>query len=577
MNQKPTGEFGGSVGVDIGNYGMHTERATLNLPKFGIASVSLGVRSEKRDGFVKTRAGSPVGELDSRDNLGARFALLLDFSKDIQADYRFDYTKVDQTPPHNQLYRMTATTGPLARMAPYVARDRQDTASIDYPSWERLNLKGHGLTVSWKLNDQNTLKWIASHRNLTNDDSFDLDGTPVLIYNGKRIADYTQKSHELQWIGNADRMTYLAGFYYYKDDGYTINPHDALFGSDSSQYGYGSKAKALYGQIDYRLTDAWTLTGAVRRTEEDKVGSRFKTVTAAAMGAAIPPTNAGASFSATTPMVSLAYKLNERANVYAKYAEGFKSGGFQGEAPTAAEALVPFAPEKQKTYEVGAKTTSADGRLQMNAALFYNDIQDMQISRFTGTPGLSVIRNAGKAKTSGLEFEASYRPVDALRLQLGYGYLHGKYDTYMEAAAVGQPISNVASNRAFPHAPKHTLTFTADARLGQTGFGLWRAIADYSYTSSQYSYPYQLSPVDPTKATADNTKVNGYGLLNLRLALSRIPLGGPGSADMALWVKNVTNKAQPVNFIDFGPGFANLTTAYFLPPRTYGVSLNYRW
>ncbi|MBP9713087.1 MAG: TonB-dependent receptor [Sterolibacterium sp.] len=577
VTKKPSGEFGGSVGVDIGNYGMHTEKFSLDLPRFGIASVSLGMRTEKRDGLVKARAGSPVSELDTRDNLGARLAVLLDFSKDIQADYRYDYTKVDQALPHNQLYRMTATTGPLAAMAPYVAKDRQEMASIDYPSYERLNLKGHGLTVSWQLDGQNTLKWIASHRNLTNNDSFDLDGTPVKIYNGQRIADYTQKSQELQWIGHTDRMKYLLGFYHYKDDGYTVNPHIALFGNDSSEYGYASKAKALYGQLDYRLTDAWTLSGGLRRTTEDKQGLRFKTVTAAAMGAAIPPTSASASFSATTPMVSLAYKLDERTNVYAKYAEGFKSGGFQGEAPTQAEARIPFEPEKQKTYEVGAKMTSADGRMQLNAALFYNDIQNMQISRFTGTPGLSVIRNAGKAKTKGIELEASYRPIDALRLQLGYGYLNGKYGEYMEAAAVGQPISNVAGNRAFPHAPKHTLTFTADARLGQTSVGQWRAIADYSYTSSQYSYPYQLSPVDASKAVAGSTKVDGYGLLNLRLALSRIPLGGPGNADMALWVRNVTNKQQPVNFIDFGPGFANLTTAYYLQPRTYGVSVNYRW
>jgi iron complex outermembrane receptor protein len=397
------------------------------------------------------------------------------------------------------------------------------------------------------------------------------------VYNGQRIADYTQKSQELQWVGHTEQMKYLVGYYSYKDQGYTINPHVALFGNDSSEYGYGSKAKALYGQIDYRLTDAWTLTGGLRRTTEDKEGVRFKTVTAAALGAAIPLTTASASFSATTPMASLAYKFDERTNVYAKYAEGFKSGGFQGEAPTRAEALIPFEPEKQKTYELGAKTTSADGRLQVNGALFYNDIQNMQISRFTGTPGLSVIRNAGKAKTSGFELEVSYRPIDALRLQMGYGYLNGKYGEYMEAPAVGQPISNVAGNRAFPHAPKHTLTFTADTRLGQTELGLWRAIADYNFTSSQYSYPYQMSPVDATKATAGNTKVSGYGLLNLRLALSRVPVGGPGQADVALWVKNVTNKQQPVNYIDFGPGFANLTTAYFLQPRTYGVSMNYRW
>ncbi|CAB1370665.1 TonB-dependent receptor [Denitratisoma oestradiolicum] len=575
ITRKPSGTLSGSLGVEVGNYGYHTEKLSLDLPKFGIASVSLGLRTEKRDGLVETTAGSSVSELDTRNKTGARIAVLLDFSPSFQADYRYDYSRVHQTPPHNQLYRMTATSGPLAAMAPYVAQDWQRSASIDYPSYERIALQGHGVTLTWKLDDRNTLKSITSRRTLRNDDSYDLDGTPVRIATGARIADFSQLSQEFQWVGSTDRLNYVAGFYYYKDNGYTVNPHVFYFGTDSSEYGFGAQAKSLYGQADYKLTDAWSLSAGLRRTEETKRGSRFKSITG--FGTAIPYVEAEESFAATTPMVSLAYKFNDRLNVYAKYSEGFKSGGFQGEAGTAAEALIPFSPEKQKTYELGAKMTSVDGRVQLNVALFQNDIQDMQISRFTGLPGISVIRNAGKATVNGLEVEGTYVPVDGLKFQFGYGYLDGKYDEFMEAPAANQAISNVASNRAFPHAPKHTFNLSVDTRLGRSALGIWRGIADYSYTSSFYAYPYQLTTVDPSRATAGNTKVQGYGLLNLRLVLSNIALGGPGSADVALWVKNATDKQQPVNFIDFGPGFSNLTTAYYLQPRTYGASLNYRW
>ena len=580
ITKKPTGEFGGTAGIEIGNYGYHTEKLSLDLPKFGIASVSIGVRSEKRDGFVKTTPGSSVSELDTADKQGARFAMLLDFSKDFQADYRYDYTKVDQVLPHNQLYRLgltgTALDSALAPAIPYAYHDRQETVSVNSPSREKMDLKGHGLTLSWNVNATNTLKFIASHRKMHNDDYFDLDGTPFVIYDGGRLANYTQKSQELQWIGNTDRMNYVMGIYYYKDDGYTKNPHQMFFGGwDSNEYGYGTQAKSLYGQVDYKLTDVWTLSGGLRRTVEDKDGSRYKIGSNAAQN--IPYIASSASFSATTPMVSVTYKLNERANVYAKYSEGFKSGGFQGESVNAAEAVIPFKPELQKTYEVGSKFTSEDGRLQLNTALFYNDISDLQISRFTGTPGLSVIRNAGKATTKGLEVEATYAPINNLRFQLGYGYLLGSFDEYLEAPAPGQAISNVASNRAFPHAPRHTLNMNMDARLGRNALGVWRAIADYSYTSSIYTYPYQLSTVNPIAQTAANSRISGYGMLNLRLAVSQVPVGGPGRADMALWIKNVTDKEQPVNFIDFGPGFGNLTTAYYLQPRTYGLSFNYRW
>ena len=131
----------------------------------------------------------------------------------------------------------------------------------------------------------------------------------------------------------------------------------------------------------------------------------------------------------------------------------------------------------------------------------------------------------------------------------------------------------MADNRSFPHAPEHTLNLTADARLAQTAWGELRALADYSYTDSFYAYAYQLETIDTRRATAGNTEVDAYGLLNLRLALSEIPVGGSGSAEFTLWARNVTDEQDPVNFIDFGPGFfSNYTLAYFQEPRTYGAS-----
>ena len=582
ITRKPSGEFSGSVGFDIGNYGAHVERATLDLPALGIAKISVGLRSEKRDGLVKTTPGSANAEFDTRDKQGARFAMLLDFSKNFQVDYRYDYTKVDQVGPNNQLYNLNANAPAFLQAArPYASSSWQETVSTDYPSWERMNLKGHALTLNYQLNDRNTLKWISSHRKLTNDDSFDLDGTPVMLFNGGRDATYRQISHELQWVGNTERLKYVVGVYHYKDDGYTINPHYNMFGAsnDSNQYGYGGTAKSLYGQVDYDLSEQWVLSAGLRRTVEDKWGSRYKQVWGAngIRSDAIPHTYAEASFSATTPMVSATYKFSDRLNVYAKYSEGFKSGGFPGEAPTAVEARTPFAPEKQKTYEVGTKMSSPDNRLQLNAALFWNDVKGLQLSQFTGTPGISLIRNAGQAELKGLELELGWRPVSDLRFQLGYGYLDSKYKEYLEAPAAGLPITNVADNRSVPHAPKHTFNLTADANLGRTSLGRWRAIADYTYTASFYGYAYQFAPVDPVRPLAEDSKIKGYGLLNLRLALASIPIGGPGDADMALWVRNVTDKQQAVNYIDFGPALGSMRLGYFLQPRTYGVSFNYRW
>ena len=577
ITRAPTGEFQGHASMEVGNYGHHVEKLSIDLPKVGIARMSFGVRSENRDGLVNLTPGSPGTELDSRDKFGARFALGLDFSDNFVADYRFDYTNVDQTPPHSQLYRVIPGASPLFQSAaPFASTDRLATVSTNWPGYEKLKLTGHALTLEWQVNEDNTLKSITSYRDLHNDDSVDLDGTPLTIATANRISDFDQRSQELQWIGHAGRLDYVGGLYYYKDDGYTFNPHVFFFGTDSSQYGFGTEALAAYAQLDFGLTEALTLTAGLRWTDEDKHTLRFKTVTG--FGAPIPRVTAEKSFSGTTPMASVSYKVNDGLNVYVRYSEGFKSGGFQGEAGSAAEAVIPYDPEEQVTWEAGAKFASAGGRLQVNTAVFHNDIENMHVNRFTGLPGVSVIRNAGKARTQGAELEAIWLATDALRLQLSYGYLDAKWIEFMEAAAPGQPITNVASNRSFPHAPEHTVSFLADAKFARTAWGELRGMADYSYTSAFFAYPYQLTTLDPTRATAANTEVEGYGLLNLRLTLADIPLGESGTGEFALWSRNVTDEQPPVNFIDFVPGFfANYTLAYYQEPRTYGATFTYRW
>lgn len=314
-----------------------------------------------------------------------------------------------------------------------------------------------------------------------------------------------------------------------------------------------------------------------------------------APGAAFTPlipvgTHGEATFNATSPLLVAAFKVNDSTNVYAKYAEGFKSGGFNGEhgdlgigdpfsagniAANIAEVLTPFRPEKQKTYELGLKTSFAGGRGQFNAAVFQNQIDDLQLSIFTASgAAASVIRNAGKANTRGFELEASYAPSSALRLQASYGYLDAKYKEFMDAGV------NVADNRAFVHAPKNSFTLGLDWLVAQTGWGPLRLQGDYTYTDAFYTYPYQLqssgAAYNPSAPVAGNTRVESNGLLNARLLFSDMKTSY-GKVQLSLWGRNLTNADHIDNFIDFGPAFGNLTQAYFNQPRTIGVSAALKW
>jgi iron complex outermembrane receptor protein len=579
VTRKPSGELGGQASLELGSYQARVGKLSLDLPALGPLKVAVGARAQTRDGWVKATPGSSVDSLNNRDSQSGRLAATLDLGRDLTADYRYDQTRVRQNAQFSQVVRSTVDKDFGFPSGIIVSPDgRKDSASVNDPSFERLDLDGHALTLEWRVNAENTVKYIGARRNMTWGDGLDLDGSPVAFAATQRLSDYRQTSHELQLIGGSGRLHYVAGLYHFTDDGFTRNPQTFFFGASNydSRYGFSTRANSIYGQADYKLTDALTLTAGLRRTSEDKTAERYNAVVdaqGAVLTTLIPlGTAAATTFSATTPMVSLGYKLSDQLSVYGRYAEGFKSGGFNGEASTVAGSVLAFRPEKLKSYELGLKSTWAGGRLMLNAALFDNESTDLQQAVFTaaGAAG-SDIRNIGEANSTGLELELAWRVNADLKLQAGYGHLKTKYKEYPNDQGV-----NVADKVAVVHAPRHTLNLVADAGLGHFAWGNLRGMADYAFTSRHYLYPYQLTTLNPAQASAANTEIKAAGLLNLRLALANINLG-PANGEIALWVRNALDKQHVANKIDFGPGFGNLTQAYYADPRMVGVSVTAKW
>jgi iron complex outermembrane receptor protein len=241
----------------------------------------------------------------------------------------------------------------------------------------------------------------------------------------------------------------------------------------------------------------------------------------------------------------------------------------------------PFQPEKQITIELGAKSSFFDNRAELNAALFNNNIRNLQESVFTGKgSAASNIINAGQATARGIELEGAVTPVRGTRLSANWAYLDAHYNSFNDNCDTANPPNciQVKDNRAFVHAPRNTFNLVADSRFLRTRWGTLEGVADYAYTTGFFLYPYQLSTdpnapgYDNTKQFADNTHVKGYGLLNLRLALTQIPVSDKAWAEIALWGRNVTNEAVATNKIDFGPSFGSMTPAYFNDPLMYGVT-----
>lgn len=637
ITRKPSGEFSGSVGIDIGNYGRHVEKVSMDMPKMGPLRASFALRNENRDGTVNNPNG---GKWDNRDRQAGRVALGLDINPAFKIDYAYDHSEIDERPSavtllstsgYNALYTAPGIVGPFSSntffqnglprallvsppdftipgslpslasvMRPYVQGGYPNSVANDPGKdfYNRLKVDGHALTASYQINDSNTLKYIGSYRKMHYEDRTDLDGTPMNIYTQQKDTHYHSSSHEFQWIGNTARMNYVVGAYLFNEDGNTKSFQSGSFFTfipgvvayRQPWYRVQTDASALYGQVDYKVTDALTGTLGLRYTRETKKGDLWRTNTNAnfdppgstgvSYQAGYVPQGAETTFTDTTPVFALAYKVNDGLNVYGRVAKGFKSGGYPLEAVTNAATntgpLKPYEPETSTSYEAGVKTTFLGGKAQLNAAVFRTDVKDWHISLLPPGGTTPTIVNAGKVETQGIELEGVLQVADGWRVTGGYGYLDAKFKTYMAYNQLGNLV-DIASNSKVGYAPKQQLTLNVDGRLARTSFGTLRGIVDYVYTAEYYNYAGQSTAVGTNVGvgnSAEESKMPAMGIVNARLLLAGIPIGGPGKADASLWVRNATNVKKEVAHIDLG-GYYRI--ASYSEPRTFGVSMNYKW
>lgn len=209
--------------------------------------------------------------MNDRRNDSIRLAADIDFSDTLLGEYRFDQSNVDQSNNFTQLIRID-----IPFLQGFANPVRQDRASIDAPSFEQARISGHSLTLTQDLGNGTELKSISGYRELDWNDSLDLDGSPLDVAFTQRFTDYAQFSQDLQILGSTDRWNYVAGVYYFADDGETDNPQ-RFFGLDpdgrvffDSRYSTKTSAWAAYGQVDYRPLEPLTLSAGMRYTREKK-------------------------------------------------------------------------------------------------------------------------------------------------------------------------------------------------------------------------------------------------------------------------------------------------------------------
>lgn len=602
VTRKPTGELGGAVKFGVGDYGQFFAQANLNLPAIetgaGTLKVKVSGRRERRDGTrnianplpqVTTAKSIKQEFLDSIDSWAGRVAVRYEPSADITFDYSYDYSRQFNSQALGQLTNIdagnifdpTSTRYNGIPLYLYVQGNGRalvhsvngvDIPQITAPQYEHATVHGHALTATFDLGGA-TLKSISSFRKIKYDEVKDFDGSPLQVISTMLSFEPKAYSQELQLSGSTGDLVYTAGLYYYSDDA-TVRNSQSYFGSLARTiYSYGTDAYAAYGQLEFSpssLDGRLTFTGGLRYNRERKEVER-ETRNIVTGAVTVPFVAANKTFDGWQPSATVKFDLSSQVNIYAKYAKGFKSGGFGAEAPNAIETAVPFRPEGVNSYEIGLKGKFFDNRFQLTAAAFYDDHTDLQLSVFDprASTSASVVRNAGSAVISGFEIEGLLVPVDGLRIQGTVGYLHTKYKEFLNGNV------NVANDRAFPYAPELTGSASVDARLFSFGDAAVHLLADYTHSDPYFVFPYSLDAKQVQNA--QRSRITGSNVVDLRLRLSDVRLGGNSRLEASFWVKNAFNDEYTVGAVDFGASVGGLISTFYGRPRMLGgdVSISF--
>lgn len=331
-----------------------------------------------------------------------------------------------------------------------------------------------------------------------------------------------------------------------------------------------TKSNAAFGQVSYWVSpNTFRITAGVRSTKDEKnikrfaptIDARQRVVSLAATGEAILR-----KFDQTTWRVNGEYYLDEQRMIYGTVSTGFRSGGFNGGSLT--NPLLPafFTPETVTAYEVGSKNTLAGGRVRLNVAVYRNQFKDLQvqnqfiITTATGVTTTSVILNAAKAHSQGVELELQAVPVDNLNVSLSGALMDTNYDSYNNTPAPARysGFYNLSGNQ-IPYSPRVKVTggISYDVNLGAAGRVTPQA-------SVMYSGSYQLTDFNTAL-----DKQGAFTKLDLRL--------GWHSADdkysAEVFGNNVTNEVT-LNRATFGSRGLNQS---FDAPRMWGIRVGARF
>ena len=498
-NQPKIGVMEGSVEanlnlVDGDDLGGHLKGA-VNIPMGDTAAIRAVGYYTRYGGFINAVGPAGGDDVNSGERYGGRLALTFEPSDNFSITPRVVYQKVTADGFNRQdIYNLYGNQFTTTR--PQVTYDEREQYLLLREGFEdetliadlnlNVGLGGAKLTsVTSYINRDILVSRDASA--LTGSVSVDLgypDAGVLLPSNLVDTTDLETWSQELRLASDNDSpfQWVIGGFYSKVDRVYTQTlptpgydaVTDATLGAGTSAAvanGFGAnspynaflpydiKQFALFGEVSYDLSDAFTATAGGRYYDFKETRS-FVSGGLFANGDNRTDSTKSSGF---TPRFLLSYDLSDAVTVNAQASKGFRLGGVNDPlnlplcSPADAALFGGFQDYDDETlwnYELGVKS---QGRgFTFNAAGFYNDIKNLQVTLDAGSCSSRVVFNVPKAHSMGVEFELGLSPTDGLDLNLSGSLIEAEFDSTLPGVLAA--TTGIREGNRLPSVPKFQLS-----------------------------------------------------------------------------------------------------------------------
>lgn len=573
----PSQVFGGSTSVTYGNYNTvgTTDYVTGGITDTLAADLAFDY-SDQGQGYGRNLYnGDPV---QKTAEYAARTKWLLTPTPDDRITLALDFEQNHSTvqTAYHAAYGDPTNWGPglpLPTGQPFLFTGGPwDTDDI-YPG--SFSLKQGGASLNYQHTfDIATLTDITAYRQAQTLYNWSVNPAPSLATLANETENERQFTEEMQLVSpTSNTVKWVGGLFFMHAsaayDPFTISgPDGTPFPLQSVDFDVTEPtySGAVYGQA---TTPLWSLrdtnlTLGLRYTVERRAlyGNEvvnFEPTTQ--IPPSVIPSDAHKIFQKLTWRFALDHHFTDDLVGYISDNRGFKSGVYNTLPPTA----TPVSPEVLDAYEIGIKGDFVDHRLRVNAAAFYYNYTNIQVT-ITQAASTQLV-NGAKAQIYGLDLDVEGKVTENFSVTAGLEVLHDEFKSFpsslfvtpLSAAQGGGGAGTVgsAAGNNLPYTPNVTFDISVNYTV-PISYGKLDLSATYAFTDHWFP-------------TADNiSEAPESHLLNAGLGWTL----RDNRTQLKLWARNLTNQAVPMILLEHANPGGN-TEEIDAPPRTYGVTVQY--